>query len=237
MSAPFPSPTKIWHDDTYAAINPKNPALSLAGKSIVITGGGSGIGGAISNALAKAGASKIAIIGRRSHLLADKKAELLALSPSIEVLTISADISSEASIKAAFAQISKAFGKLDILIANAAYFNGATPVLEDKVEEYFQSFEVNVKGTWLLTRAFLANAVEDATILNITTAIVHLPAANFPGFSAYASSKVASTVYLNYVQAENPKIHLVHVHHGQVVTEMAAKVGMTTTIDTGKSSH
>jgi NAD(P)-dependent dehydrogenase (short-subunit alcohol dehydrogenase family) len=233
MAAPFPSFTSTWHADTYAGIDPKRPELSLTGKSIVITGGGSGIGGAIANSIAKAGASRIAIIGRRPEILASKKIELQALSPSSQILTIGADISNEQEISSAFAKIKSSFGPLDILISNAAYFGGATPVLEDNIQEYFTSFEVNVKGTFLTTKAFLANSVIDATILNITTAITHIPAEYFPGFSAYASSKMASTIYLNYVQAENPKLHVIQVHPGQVLTDMSAKVGRSTTIDTG----
>lgn len=45
MPAPSSSFTKVWHSDTYPAINPTKPELSVAGKSVVITGGGAGIGG------------------------------------------------------------------------------------------------------------------------------------------------------------------------------------------------
>jgi NAD(P)-dependent dehydrogenase (short-subunit alcohol dehydrogenase family) len=64
--------------------------------------------------------------------------------------------------------------------------------------------------------------------------MAHLPASNFPGFSAYTASKIATTRFFDYLQAENPELHVVNIHPGQVVTDMARKVGMTTPIDSGE---
>ena len=55
----FPSLTKTWHDDTYPAIDPqKRPELRLDGKTIVISGGGAGVGRGLTQAFANAGAKK-----------------------------------------------------------------------------------------------------------------------------------------------------------------------------------
>ncbi|KAK1092522.1 hypothetical protein LTR48_004178, partial [Friedmanniomyces endolithicus] len=73
MKPPYPSLTSEWHDKTYPAIDPKRPELSAKGKTIVISGGGSGIGRGIAQAFALAGASAIAILGRRQALLEETK--------------------------------------------------------------------------------------------------------------------------------------------------------------------
>ncbi|KAK5174348.1 uncharacterized protein LTR77_001428 [Saxophila tyrrhenica] len=62
--APMPSLTKTWHSQSYPSIDPLRPELSAKGKVVAITGGGGAIGAATALAFAKAGASKIAIIGR-----------------------------------------------------------------------------------------------------------------------------------------------------------------------------
>lgn len=68
MAFQFPSFTKIFHHEPYDEISPSRPDLSVKGKSVIITGGGTGIGKAIAKAYAQAGASSIAIIGRRGDI-------------------------------------------------------------------------------------------------------------------------------------------------------------------------
>jgi hypothetical protein len=61
--------TKTWHSKPYPAISPTRPELSVAGKNIVVTGCGAGIGKAIAMSFAQAGASSITIHGRREGRL------------------------------------------------------------------------------------------------------------------------------------------------------------------------
>ena len=73
MAAPFPSPTKVWHDTAYDAISAKRPELSAKGKSVLVTGGGTGIGAETAYVFASAGASRIALFGRREQPLLETK--------------------------------------------------------------------------------------------------------------------------------------------------------------------
>ncbi|KAA8568229.1 hypothetical protein EYC84_008613 [Monilinia fructicola] len=61
---PFPSPTSTWHSKTYPSLSPTRPELSAKGKSVLITGGGSGIGAETALYFATAGASRIALLGQ-----------------------------------------------------------------------------------------------------------------------------------------------------------------------------
>lgn len=232
-------PTKTWRSGTYASIDPTRPSLSLASKAIAITGGGAGIGLAIALSCAKAGASRIALVGRRTHILRQGKDQILAISPQTEVLCVQADISHAKEIQEAFLTIKNAFGLVDILINNAAYFSGARPILDVSTEEWFAAFDVNVKGSLLAARAFLDVASENPIIANISTAVAHLPPVYFPGFSAYSSSKIAATQMFAYLQHERPDVHIVSIHPGRILTEMSAKVGRVAgkveVIDTRKS--
>ncbi|KAH8650553.1 hypothetical protein BGZ60DRAFT_534211 [Tricladium varicosporioides] len=221
--APFPSFTKTWHDAPYPGISPNRPELSLVGKTAVVTGGGTGIGLAISKALAEAGVSKLAIIGRRPDILAKARADIKSLFGT-HVFTVSANIANKVQVDAAFSQIKADFGKpINILVSNAGFFGGQNNVGAESDTDLSKSLDANVKGVYFVTSAFVANAATDAAIINVSTAIAHLPP--FPGFASYAATKLAGTKILEYVAGENPGMHVVDMHPGQVrETEMARKV-------------
>jgi NAD(P)-dependent dehydrogenase (short-subunit alcohol dehydrogenase family) len=224
--APFPSYTKEWHSTPYAAISPTRPELSLAGKSAVITGGATGIGLAISIALAEAGISKLAIIGRRSEVLSAGKTKIYSIvGNKTEVFTVSADISNQAEVDSAFSRIGAQFGQpLDLLVSNAGYFTGAKRLGTETEDEWTRAVNINIKGVYFTATAFITKAAPDATIINVSSAVAHLGVV-FPGFSSYAATKMAGSKIMQYVQQENPGMHVVDMHPGQVrETEMAQKV-------------
>ncbi|KAJ5768961.1 short-chain dehydrogenase [Penicillium odoratum] len=230
---PFPSPTKKWHTDTYPSISPRRPEVSMVGRKIVVTGGGDGIGASIARSFAKAGAYSIALIGRRRQVLEENKSQILAISSDIKVLVLVADISSADDVNKAFQTIKEAVGSPDVLVSNAAYFAGASPILEETVEQFASAVDTNVKGPFFVLRAFMSVANPSPTIVSITSAIAHVSSSIFPGFSAYAATKIAGLRIFDYAQSENPDMHVVHIHPGQVMTSMSKKVGMEAPIDTG----
>jgi NAD(P)-dependent dehydrogenase (short-subunit alcohol dehydrogenase family) len=115
----FPAPTKTYHKTAYSSINPGRLELSAKGKTILITGGGTGIGAATAKAFAQAGASCIGILGRREQPLLDTKTEIETDYPDTKVLAIPTDVAKKDEVDAAFAQIAES-GKVDILVSNAA---------------------------------------------------------------------------------------------------------------------
>ena len=176
----IPLTTKLHHTTAYSSILPTRPELSTAGKTIIVTGGGSGIGPAIAEAFAVAGSTQIALIGRTLATLVATKVSMEATHPGIQILTLVADIVDEKAISAAFAKIKMVFGRIDVLVSNAAYFPTASPIATAPIDEWWRGFEVNVKGNLHLIQAFLANI--DTTgkfqpmIVNVSTAGAHFPA-------------------------------------------------------------
>lgn len=134
-----PSLTETWHKDTYAAINPsKRAELSLRGKTVMITGGGSGIGKGLTRAFADAGASQIAILGRREDVLRATKQEIEAQNEEVAISIHVADVADLASIKKAASLV----GNWDVLVSNAGYLPEIKPLLDSDPVDWWKGFEV-----------------------------------------------------------------------------------------------
>lgn len=222
MSTPFPSLTKTWHTEAYPTISPIRPELSTKGKTIVITGGGSGLGAHIARDFAASGASKIGLLGRTERTLLATKRAIEAKFPSTTVSTFIADVADKAAIDAAFTSLHSTLGPIDIFVNNAGYLPAPQDAASAPLEEWWRGFDVNVKGSLLATQAFLrTKAAAGAMLINLSSAIAHIPP--MAGFSGYAASKLAATKFFDYVQAENPSLHVVNVQPGIVETSMSIK--------------
>ncbi|CZS91515.1 uncharacterized protein RCO7_07055 [Rhynchosporium graminicola] len=142
-----------------------------------------------------------------------------------KVIAIGTDIPKKEQVDQAFAQISRDIGKpLDILILNEGLFSGVRPLGIETVDEWQAVFDVNVIGPYLVSTAFIAKAAPDSTIIDISTGGVHLDP--FPGFSSYAATKLVGSKIMQYVQQENPGLHVVELHPGQVlrILKMASEL-------------
>ena len=223
--AGFPKFTPTWRDTTYPALSPSNPSVSAANKTVLITGGGRGIGSVIASSFVTAEASNIILLGRsKSHLLAVK--EKLESAPSRSKIHIFvADIADRTAIDEAFTTVRETIGPIDILVNNAAYLPKPSAVTDSSIDDWWQGFETNVLGSFLVTRAFLRTASANPVFINLSTAITHVPA--MPGFSSYASSKEAFLRALDFVQLENTSLRVVNLHPGVVETDMNVKSEVT----------
>ena len=232
MQPPFPSLTAEWHNEPYATISPTQPHLSLADKTIMVTGGGRGIGNRIAHALASAGASIIGITGRTESSLADVQKSITSQYPNTKVLTFAADVLDEAAMSLAFASLKRASPSqrgVDMLVHNAGYFADLVPIGAAAADtaEYWKSFEINVRGSYITTRAFLstlrpkADDHEPVLIAMSTAGICFFPPP--PGFSSYGTSMVAKARFFESVAFENPDVRVHNVHPGAIATEMGQK--------------
>lgn len=227
---PFPSLTNQWHSQAYPAIDPTRPELSAKGKVIVITGGGGSIGGATALAFAKAGAERIAIIGRRDGPLQKTKTEVESAVHGAKVMVVNGDLADAQSVKTALQSVTKAFGEVDVLVANAGYLSHFESVSQADPEEWWRGFEINTKGAFNTCRALLPVAAPGCIIVDISTCVVHMPA--MASASAYVSSKLAGTkVYETFAAENKDKISVVHVHPGVVYSELNIKSGITAADD------
>ena len=231
---PFPSLTKAWHSEAYPAIDPHRPELSAKGKVIAITGGGGSVGGATALAFAQAGATKIAVIGRREGPLNETKAKVEREVPGATVLVVQGDLAEAQSMRQALRKVHVDLGPIDVLIANAGYLSDFHALADADPEEWWRGFEINAKGAFNICRALIPHAASKAILVDVSTCVVHMPA--MASASAYAASKLAGTKIYETFAAENKnRFSVVHIHPGVVYSELNVKSGVTAT-DNGKPS-
>ena len=141
---------------------------SLLGKSALVTGGARRVGRGIALALAEAGAD-VALTFRSS------RAEAVQTASEIEnlgrrALAVECDVRSEASVRAAVAAALSSFGRLDLIVNNAAVFASA-PLDSLTLEQWDAVFETNARGPFLMAREALphlrASKIREGRIINI----------------------------------------------------------------------
>ena len=120
--------------------------MTLAGKSLFVTGGNSGIGLATALRFAREGAD-IAILSRRSDLNEQAKAQVEALG--VKCLTIAGDVTRETDVKAAIDATVAAFGGIDFAFNCAGLNQSVTPLEAVTLEEFSAQMDVNARGTFL----------------------------------------------------------------------------------------
>jgi NAD(P)-dependent dehydrogenase (short-subunit alcohol dehydrogenase family) len=220
----FKSFTKTWHNKPYPQISPLLPELRATNRVVFITGGGTGIGKATAIAFAQAGAKFIAIFGRRIDKLQAAAEEIRKANPNgaTTVIFEVVDLSQRAAVNAAFANALKKAGEaqIDIFIHNAGILQTHGVVAGYDYDAFRNGLDLNMVGAFNTVQAMLPLLAHDAKVFNISSGIAHLSL--MPHCWAYAATKIANTKMFEYLQAENPNLHVVNVHPGVVNTEINA---------------
>ena len=138
MKAPFPSVTETWHNTSYEAISPTRPELSLTNKTVIVTGGGRGIGVEIARAFAAAGAAHVVLIGRTQTTLSQSAEKIKKEFSSVTVSTYPTDVADEH----AMAKVAEQVKGWDVLILNAGMLADPMPVGKSVVTDWWRVFEV-----------------------------------------------------------------------------------------------
>ncbi|PRY08196.1 SDR family NAD(P)-dependent oxidoreductase [Paraburkholderia sp. BL25I1N1] len=135
---------------------------TLAGQHAVVTGGGSGIGAAVAEALLRAGA-RVTLMGRNAERLDVQREKCRTLG---DVACISVDVTQEDSVASAFGEA----GEVDILINNAGQAQAA-PFTHTDTALWQRMLDVNLTGVFLGTRAVLPGMLErgHGRIINVAS--------------------------------------------------------------------
>jgi NAD(P)-dependent dehydrogenase (short-subunit alcohol dehydrogenase family) len=172
----------------------------LDNRVALLTGGAKGIGRHYAHALVREGARlMIADVADGSDL-----AETIARERGANsVASAAADVSDESAVKALVAQTIERFGRIDILVNNAALF---APLAEQKVTEidtdlWDRVMAINVRGVFLMTKHVAPHMIAQkyGKIINISSGTV---ARGIPNFAHYVTSKGAVTAFTRSVSRE-----------------------------------
>ncbi len=155
----------------------------LQGKVAIVTGAGSGIGRACALALARE-AARVVLVGRRQE-----RVEAAAREAGAPAIAVQADVSRLPDIERVIEQTLKVFGQFHVLINNAGILHAGTA--EQVTEQQWdETFDLNVRGLWLLSRAALPHLRKSGggSIINVASVLGINGARNR---AAYAASKGA----------------------------------------------
>lgn len=157
----------------------------LDGRVALVTGGARGLGRAMSEALAEAGAS--VVLTARKLVAAENAARELADKSKAKTLGVAADVTAAADVDAMVARVLDTFGRLDILVNNAGV-NVRNPIEKLSEENWSLVIDTNLKGPWLCCRAAAGPMKKQAygRVINLSSIMDEV---SLPDRTLYSSSK------------------------------------------------
>jgi NAD(P)-dependent dehydrogenase (short-subunit alcohol dehydrogenase family) len=207
--------------------------MQLEGKVALITGGGSGIGEAAAKLLAKEGA-RVGVLGRTEDELRQVCRDIQAKGG--KAIPLVADISKPEEMERAVSDLVSEWDRLDIVFANAGV-NGVWASLEELApEEWDQTLEINLKGTFLTVKYALPYLKKQGGSIIVTSSVNGTRMFSNTGATAYACSKAAQVAFTKMIAVElgEYKVRANVICPGGIETEIEENTEKRDTKDLGK---
>lgn len=186
-------------------------------KSIIITGGGGGVGRATAHAFLKAG-WRVGLVGRRTEALEE------TADGNDAALILPCDVTDEAQIDKRFDQAAQHWGHIDTLFNNAGIVAKGAPIDEISVDDWRNLIEINLTGSFIAARAaFRIMRHQDpqgGRIINNGSISAHVPRW---GSTPYTASKHAITGLTRTISLDGRPFHIAcgQIDIGNALTDMA----------------
>ncbi len=173
--------------------------MQLAGRVALVTGAGSGIGKGAALILAQEGA-KVACLGRTESQLAEVADEIEQAGG--QAVSLLADVSQPDQMEAAIRRAGDAWGRIDIVVANAG-INGVWAPLEDLTpDEWDQTLDINLKGTFLTVKYALPYLKRQGGSVIVVASVNGTRMFSNTGATAYSCSKAGQLAFAKMTALE-----------------------------------
>ena len=166
--------------------------MNFTDKTALVTGAAVGIGRAVALKLAQEGASLV-LVDVNAETLSGLKDELKNYSDN--VMTCECDVTDENTVYEIIAKAEKAFGKIDILVNNAALWRCGSLFVDTPTDEWKKFIDVNIMGVVYFTKAVLPKMIENGygRIINVGSVAGVYGNANMAHYSATKGALIAMT--------------------------------------------
>lgn len=188
--------------------------------TIIITGGGGGVGRATAHAFLDAG-WRVGLVGRRAEPLEE------TANGHENALVLPCDVTDEAQVEAAFDRAARDWGHLDAIFNNAGIGRPGAPIDEIPVEDFRRLIDINVTGSFICARAAFAimrrQDPQGGRIINNGSVSAYVPRW---GSAPYTTSKHAITGLTRSISLDGRPFNIAcgQIDIGNALTEMAAKM-------------
>ncbi|QNL52311.1 SDR family oxidoreductase [Olivibacter sp. SDN3] len=170
---------------------------SLKNKVALITGSARGLGKAIAERYAALGAD-IVINYSRDKASADEVVSNIK-AMGVKVMAVQADVSKVADIEKLFNEAENAFGKIDIVVANAGIELVNLPVTDFTEKQYDRLFSINTKGSYFTMQEAARHVSDNGRIIYIASSTTSFP---IPGMALYGGSKTTPRYLVDVLSKE-----------------------------------
>ncbi|MFH8788177.1 SDR family NAD(P)-dependent oxidoreductase [Streptomyces roseoverticillatus] len=196
----------------------------FTGKTVLVTGGGTGIGQAIALAFAREGA-RVVVAGRREEPL--KETVSYVEAEGGEAVAVTADVTRSEDVRALVEQTVARFGSLDVAVNNVGLAVPPAKVADVPEEDWDRIVETNLKGVWLSMKHEIGHmrAHGGGAIVNIASNVgAHR---RKPGFGAYTATKAAVSALTRNAALDHigEGVRINSVSPGPVETPMSSRPG------------
>ena len=170
---------------------------TLQNKTALITGSARGLGKAIAERYAALGAN-IVINYSKDKTSADEVVSNIT-AMGARVIAIQADVSKVPDIERLFEEAKKAFGKIDIVVANAGIEMVETPVTQFTEEQFDRLFSINTKGAYFTMQQAAINVEDNGRVIYIASSTTAFPV---QGMAVYGGSKITPRYLVDVLSKE-----------------------------------